>query len=83
MIKRHQVNPKASYLLSGKMLIHLLSPAKWIHGTVGDVNISENADGSIEIGLDRPQVNRFWVVVNGALAEYDFMATIVPVEEEE
>ena len=49
---KNEVNPKDSYLLSGKKLANMLTPAEWIGGVKGEIAITEHADGSIAIGWD-------------------------------
>lgn len=65
MIDRNQINPKGSYLLSGETLIHLLSPARWVDGVVGEIAITEHPNGSISVGFERSEFA--YVVVNGEL----------------
>ena len=62
---KNEVNPKDSYLLSGKKLANMLTPAEWIDGVKGEIAITEHADGSIAIGWDSSVFA--YVIVNGEL----------------
>ena len=62
---KHQCLQRTAYLISGKKLANMCSPAEWIRGVNGEINIEEHADGSISVGLDNPVFA--YVVVNGEL----------------
>lgn len=62
---KQQIDEKKTYVLSGKKLKDMLTPANWIHGAAGDIAVNENADGSIEIGLATQQFA--YMIVNGEL----------------
>lgn len=62
---KNDLNPKASYLLSGKKLANMLTPAEWVDGVKGEIAITEQPDGSISVGFDRSEF--VYVVKNGEL----------------
>lgn len=62
---KHQIDPKKSYLLSGAKLKDMLTPANWISGVVGEINVTEHADGSISLGFLSSTFA--YVIVNGEL----------------
>ena len=62
---KNDLNPKGSYLLSGKKLANMLTPAEWIDGVKGEIAITEQPDGSISIGWDSSVFA--YVIVNGEL----------------
>ena len=60
-----EIDAKKSYVISGKRLKDLLRRSTDVHGTQNQIEVVEDADGGVSIGLSS---QRFcWVIANGTL----------------
>lgn len=60
----HEIDAQKSYILSGKRLKDLLRRSTDVHGMIGQIDILEEPDGGVTIGIASQRV--CYIIANGA-----------------